>query len=118
MKRTLVGVLLVMGLAASGQTPDNSKVNRRDQKATAVTPDQQSTNKSDVEVTRQIRKRLTDDDSLSTYVKNIKIITKDGTVTLRGPVRSEDERSRVVKVAEELSGGLKVINELEVSPKK
>src|SRR6185295_1225435 len=69
--------------------PDNTKVNTRDRKPTAVTADQQKNNKTDLETTRQIRKALVADKSLSTYAHNVKVVTQNGKVTLKGPVRSE-----------------------------
>src|SRR5690242_14173540 len=72
--------------SASSVPPDNSGKNVRDRDHNAITPFSQSTNRSDVEMTRKIRRALTKDKSLSTMARNIKVVTMDGTVILRGPV--------------------------------
>jgi osmotically-inducible protein OsmY len=98
--------------------PDNSKVNTRDRKPAAVTADQQKNDKSDLETTRQIRKALVADKSLSTYAHNVKIVTQAGKVTLKGPVRSDDEKKIVEAKAAEVAGATNVTNQISVAPKK
>jgi osmotically-inducible protein OsmY len=99
-------------LNAAPQTPpDNTKTN----KAEAPTAQQQSNSKSDVETARQVRKAIVGDKSLSTYAHNVKVIAKDGQVTLKGPVRSEDEKKAVAAKAAEVAGAAHVVNELEVT---
>ena len=99
-------------LTAAPQTPpDNTKTN----KAEAPTAQQQSNSKSDVETARQVRKAIVGDKSLSTYAHNVKVIAKDGQVTLKGPVRSEDEKKAVAAKAAEVAGAAHVVNELEVT---
>jgi osmotically-inducible protein OsmY len=93
--------------------PDNTRVNREG----GQTADQQGMNKADRDMTQQIRKSITDDKSLSTYAHNIKIISQNGTVTLRGPVRSEDERAALEAKAKAIAGVTAVNNELTVAPK-
>ncbi len=93
---------------------DNSKVNQRDQNASEVTADQQSTNKADTEITRQIRQVIMKDKDLSVYAKNIKIITINGEVTLKGPVRSTDEAKRILRVASARAGNSRIVNEMEI----
>ena len=128
---TLQGVVLVLGLLAPGvsmmavpaarnqdtqQTaPDNTKKNK-DQ--TAPTADQQKVNLTDRVITQKIRKAVHDDTSLSTYAHNIKIITQDGKVTLRGPVRSEDEKNNLQAKAVTVAGQENVSNQLEIAPSK
>ncbi len=75
-------------------------------------------NSSDRAITQKIRKAIHEDKSLSTYAHNIKIITQDGKVTLRGPVRSEDEKSNLQAKAAEIAGQDNVTNQLEVAPPK
>lgn len=94
--------------------PDNSGINKRDRDSSAVTPGTQSADPADLETTRKIRKEITEDDSLSTLAKNVKIITQQGKVTLRGPVHSPDEKAKIAKKAEQVAGSGKVENELEV----
>ena len=102
---------------AFSQAPDNTNVNRRDRNSGASTAEQQNANRSDVEITREIRRSITQDKGLSTYARNVKIITKDGTVTLRGPVRSEEEKKSIGSKADSVAGAGHVKNELEVAAK-
>jgi hyperosmotically inducible periplasmic protein len=95
--------------------PDNTKKNK-DQ--TSPTADQQKMNASDREITQKIRKAINEDKTLSTYAHNIKIITQDGKVTLRGPVRSEDERNNLQAKAVAVAGQENVTNQLEIAPPK
>jgi osmotically-inducible protein OsmY len=98
--------------------PDNSKTNKRDRDKASATADQQKMGPTDRELTRKIRAALHQDKSLSTYGHNIKIVTQDGRVTLRGPVRSEEEKTLIESKAAEVAGGGNVTNELEVAPPK
>jgi osmotically-inducible protein OsmY len=93
---------------------DNSRAN----KTGGQTADQQAMNKSDRDLTQQIRKAVMDDKSLSTYAHNVKIISQNGTVTLRGPVRSEEEKEAIEAKAKAVAGVSAVNNELTVAPKK
>ena len=95
--------------------PDNTKKNK-DQ--TSPTADQQKMNPSDRAITQKIRKAVHDDTSLSTYAHNIKIITQDGKVTLRGPVRSEEEKNNLQAKAVAVARAENVTNQLEVAPSK
>jgi hyperosmotically inducible protein len=94
---------------------DNTKKNK-DQ--TPPTADQQKMNSSDRAITQKIRKSIHQDTSLSTYAHNIKVITQDGKVTLRGPVRSEDEKSNLQAKAVAVAGEENVTNQLEIAPSK
>jgi hyperosmotically inducible periplasmic protein len=98
--------------------PDNSKTNQGDASKGAMTADQQKANQADRETTKQIRSALTKDKSLSTYAHNIKIITRDGKVTLKGPVRSEDEKTSIEEKASTIAGAGNVNDELTVAPPK
>jgi osmotically-inducible protein OsmY len=95
--------------------PDNTKQNK-DQ--TNPTADQQKMNPADRALTQKIRKAIHQDTSLSTYAHNIKIIAQDGKVTLRGPVRSEDEKTNIEAKAVAVAGQGNVTNQLEVAPAK
>ncbi|MBU5615043.1 BON domain-containing protein [Geomonas azotofigens] len=101
---------------ADAAKADNTKKNKEENKG--ATADQQKENKSDREITRQIRRTVVKDKSLSITAHNVKIITKDGHVTLKGPVKSEDEKKTVEKAAVGVVGKAKVTNELEVAPPK
>lgn len=94
---------------------DNSGRNARDANDAAVTADDQSNSKADVEITQAIRKAVTADDSLSVNAHNVKIITNGGVVTLRGPVKSEQERASIAAKAQQVSGVTRVNNQLEVA---
>src|SRR5277367_5995306 len=96
---------------------DNTKVNQRDQNANEPTADQQKDNRSDRDITQQIRKSIVKDKSLSSYAHNVKIITQNGQVTLKGPVRSDDEKRAVEAKATEIAGPNKVTDELDVQAK-
>jgi len=91
--------------------PDNSGKN----KAHSNTADQQSEATSDRMMTKKIRQSIVADKSLSTYAHNVKIITKDGMVTLKGPVHSEEEKSAIASKAAQVAGGPdKVTNQLAI----
>jgi len=94
--------------------PDNTKVNKRDRKPGAVTADQQKMNSADRELTKKIRQAVMADKSLSTYAHNVKIVSQNGTVTLKGPVRSDAEKSTIEAKATEIAGADKVKNEISV----
>ena len=95
---------------------DNTKVNERDRSQNEPTADQQKDNRSDRDLTQQIRQSIMKDKSLSTYAHNVKIIAQDGMVTLKGPVRSEEEKRVVETKANEVAGANKVTSQLEVKP--
>jgi osmotically-inducible protein OsmY len=113
------GVLLMAGALSSWSqsapiAPDNTGINVRDRNSAAVTADQQSNHKSDVELTRDIRRSLEKDPSLSTAAHNVKIISADGSVILRGPVNTAREKAALGAKAQAIAGADKVTNELEV----
>ena len=86
-------LLFIPAFSAGAQTPaDNTKVNKGNRTKGATTADQQKENAGDREITQKIRRALMDDKSLSTYAHNVKVVTQEGQVTLKGPVRSEDEK--------------------------
>jgi hyperosmotically inducible periplasmic protein len=94
--------------------PDNTKVNERDRDAAALTPLDQRENESDLEITQRIRQAVMADDSLSFTAKNVKIITAGGKVTLRGPVKTDAERSAIEAAARKVAGQSRVDNQIEV----
>jgi hyperosmotically inducible protein len=95
--------------------PDNTKQNKDQTKPTA---DEQKMNPADRSITQKIRKAIHEDTTLSTYAHNVKIITQDGNVTLRGPVRSEEEKSNIEAKAVAVAGQGNVSNQLEIAPPK
>jgi hypothetical protein len=96
--------------------PDNTKINERDRPADRVTADQQSQAKGDVDLTARIRRAVVGDKALSTSAHNVKIITQNGSVILRGPVKTEQEKASVEQKAKALAGNDNVKNELEIAP--
>ena len=101
---------------ATGTKPDNTKVNQRDRNAGEVTADQQKANATDRELTNKIRRSVMADKSLSTYAHNIKIISQNGAVTLKGPVKSDDEKKAIVAKAVAVAGSAdKVTDQISVT---
>jgi len=100
----LLAVSAGICLAAPAQDPGSQ-----------VTADQSKNNKADRELAAKIRQAIVDDKSLSMSAHNVKIITQDGAVTLRGKVKSDDEKKMVEEKATELAGAGKVMNDLIVS---
>ena len=116
-----IGVLSRAQEQTSEQAPpaaDNTKTNERDRSANEPTADQQKDNRSDRDITQQIRQSIMKDKSLSTYAHNVKIVTQQGQVTLKGPVRSEDEKRAIEAKATEVAGENKVSSELNVKPQQ
>jgi osmotically-inducible protein OsmY len=105
-------------MAAARQDSRPSADNTGANKDEGKTADQQKENKNDREITRQIRKAVVADKALSTYAHNVKIITTNGTVTLRGPVRSEDDKASIESKAKAIAGVNAVVNELTVAAKQ
>jgi osmotically-inducible protein OsmY len=104
-------------LQVAQNAPDNTGRNERDRSGTTLTPGDQSSDKADVELTRRIREAVVADKSLSTDAHNVKIITINGMVTLRGPVENDAERAKIVSTAQQLAGKNKVDNKLEITHK-
>jgi hyperosmotically inducible protein len=104
--------------AAQDASPaDNTKLNERDRNANEPTANRQKQNRSDREITQQVRKAIVKDKSLSTYAHNVKVITQNGMVTLKGPVHSEEEKKAIEAKAAEVAGQDKVTNQLDVKSK-
>ena len=117
--RTIGRFVLALGIGASAMfaqstQPDNTKANKQDRSASAVTADQQKENSSDRDLAKKVRKAIVDDKDLSTYAHNVKVIVRDGTVTLKGPVHTAEEKSAVVAKATEVAGASNVKDEITV----
>ncbi len=93
---------------------DNTGKNLGDNRKEAPTPQVQSNKKEDIDLTANLRKELVDDKSLSSDAKNVKIITINGVVTLRGVVKNDAEKARISSFAEKLAGKDNVLNELKI----
>jgi len=115
---SLIFSVTMLAGVVNAQQADNTKNNQGDATAGATTADKQAQNPADRELTKKIRKSIMRDKTLSTYAQNIKIVTQDGKVTLKGPVRSEDEKADIQAKAVAIAGADNVSNELEVAPSK
>jgi hyperosmotically inducible periplasmic protein len=94
----------------SKAAPDNTKTN----KDHAQTADSQSNSKTDREITASARKALLADKRLSTYTHNIKVITVNGMVTLKGPVKSAEEKQKITSDISSIVSSDKITNELTI----
>jgi hyperosmotically inducible periplasmic protein len=113
--------LSLFGLSALAQdTPaaDNTGKNQRDRSGETRTSGDQSNSPEDVQITATIRRAVVGDHSLSATAKNVKIITADGVVTLRGPVQNEAEKTKIAELAQSAAGNAKIDNQLEVKASK
>ncbi|MDB6084205.1 MAG: transport-associated protein [Gammaproteobacteria bacterium] len=113
-----------MGQSNTGTAPspgrevpaDNTKSNKLDPSNSSATADAQKDNASDRTITQRIRKSIVADKSLSTYAHNVKIVSVNGTVTLNGVVRSDQEKSAIEAKAVSVAGEGRVVNDLKVAP--
>jgi len=112
----LTGVLVPGTTGIFAQQPDNTKMNQEDRSNDQPTADQQKNNPSDRQLTQHVRQVIMGDKSLSTYAHNVKIISQNGVATLKGPVRSDDEKRAIEAKADEVAGKDKVVNEMTVVP--
>jgi osmotically-inducible protein OsmY len=129
LKHALTAGALALGLlwagapSASAQqdkapAPDNTKTNQRDRNKAEPTADRAKDNVNDREIMQKIRKSIMDDSSLSTYAHNVKVVSQHGKVTLKGPVRSEEEKKAVEQKATEVAGAGNVTDQMTVKPEK
>jgi osmotically-inducible protein OsmY len=93
---------------------DNTGRNVRDRNGQSITSGNQSESEADRTITQRIRQAIVDDNSLSTNAKNIKIITINGVVTLRGPVNNDREKNEIGRKVQSVSGVKNVDNQLEI----
>jgi osmotically-inducible protein OsmY len=112
---SLMATMIPRNLDAQHSARDNTSINKD---RIGLTADQQKMNLSDRTITQQIRKVIHHDRKLSPYGRNIKIFIQDGKVTLRGPVRSEEEKGNLEAKAASVAGQKNVTNQLEVAPAK
>jgi hyperosmotically inducible periplasmic protein len=124
MKRTLLAVAYLSAftlgaLAADDKkaAPDNTAINERDRSSETKTSGDQSNSSADLKITQAIRQAIMKDSSLSATAKNIKVITANGHVTLRGPVNSAQEKAKVDQLAKSAAGGAQIDDQLEVTNK-
>ena len=120
MKRTLLALtcLSAFSLAALAGNdkakPDNTAVNERDRSGETKTSGDQANSSADLKTTQAIRQALMKDGELSTAAKNIKVITANGRVTLRGPVKTAQEKAKIDQLAKSVAGGAQIDNQLDV----
>jgi osmotically-inducible protein OsmY len=115
----IVTGVVAIPIGALAQTPpDNTKVNTRDRAKGAVTADQQKENAGDRDLTQKIRRAVMADKSLSTYAHNVKIVAQGGQVTLKGPVRTAEEKQSVEAKAVEVAGAGHVTNQMSIAHSK
>jgi len=120
-----LGIVLLVAAVCLGNLPgtcwaqaaDNTSINKRDVSPKALTADQQAETQQDRKLTQQIRRAIVKDKSLSTYAHNLKIVTVGGMVTLKGPVRSAEEKQAVEEMAAQIAGPEKIKNEMDIAPK-
>ncbi|MCX7099701.1 MAG: BON domain-containing protein [Methylococcales bacterium] len=99
---------------AENSAVENTELNARDQGNTTLTPEDQKETEGDLKITAAIRQAIIKNSHLSVNAQNVKIITRNGKVTLRGPVESKKESKKVKKIATHTPGVLKVDNQLEI----
>jgi hyperosmotically inducible periplasmic protein len=113
-----VSVFTLAAMAQDTPAADNTKKNQRDRSGETKTSGDQSNSSEDVKITAAIRHAVVRDHSLSMTAKNVKIITANGMVTLRGPVKSDAEKAKIVELARSAAGNAKIDNQLEVKASK
>ena len=102
----------------SAVEPDNTGKNVRDRSESAKTAGDQSENEADRKITQEIRKTIVADDKLSTSAQNVKIVTNDGKVTLRGPVKTAAEKAKIAQLAAKEAGKATIDNQLDIKETK
>ncbi len=125
MKRTVLALaclsaLSLGALAAENEKakPDNTATNERDRSGEAKTSGDQSNSSADLKITQAIRRALMKDPELSTTAKNIKVITANGQVTLRGPVKTAQEKAKIDQIAKSAAGGAQIDDQLDIKRSK
>src|SRR5262249_13106196 len=125
MKRTLLilaclSALSLAALAADDEKSklDNTKTNERDRSGETKTSSDQSNSSADLKINQANRQALMKDSELSTTAKNIKVITANGEVTLRGPVKTVQEKAKVDQIAKSTAGGVEIDDQLDVKESK
>ena len=113
-----LSLFTLSALAQDTPAADNTTKNQRDRSGETRTSGDQSNSPEDVQITATIRRAVVGDHSLSATAKNVKIITADGVVTLRGPVQTEAEKTKIAELAQSAAGNANIDNQLEVKASK
>ena len=113
---SFISVALIASGSVMGEVKpaDNTSRNARDRSGQNLTPQDQSNSAGDVELTKNVRQAIVRDSSLSSTAKNVKVISTEGKVTLRGPVNSHEEKMKTGRAAIDKAGATNVDNQLEV----
>jgi len=116
MKQNIIALsIVILSIHGFANTDaDNTKINKRDRASDELTADQQAYNTSDTSITRRIRQDIMADTNLSTNAQNIKIISVNGKVTLKGAVQTAQEQTSIMEYARRVAGAPNVINEISV----
>lgn len=124
----VLSAFLLMGVACAPNTEqvntdkkstaatdaDNTARNSRDREGATQTAGDQAENETDRQISANVRQAVVGDSSLSMNAHNVKIITSGGTVTLRGPVKSREEKAAIESKAKQVAGVTRVDNLLEI----
>ena len=119
--KLVLSAVLLSGMSVvsmSAQAPDNTKMNQQDKRDTVPNADTAKNNTTDRQLMAHIRREVVKDKSLSTYAHNCKIVAQGGKVTLRGPVKSDDEKHAIEQIANKFAGDGNVDNQLTVKGEK
>ncbi len=114
----LAALALALPLRAHATDAENSKRNVVDRNEATVTPGDQGESKADLAITKEIRKQVVAHDGFSLDAKNVKIVTRDGVVTLRGPVKTASEKEMVASLAAQTDGVKRVDDQLEIAGRR
>ena len=125
MKATLLALACLSGFSLAAfaaeneeKKPDNTATNARDRSDETKTSGDQSNTSADLKITQAIRQALMKNSEISATAKNIKIITANGQVTLRGPVNNAQEKAKIDQLAKSAAGGARIDDQLEVQGSK
>ena len=114
----VIAVTMTAGATDEKTDADNTAINKRDRSSETVTSGDQSNSSADLKITQDIRRALMKDGELSMTAKNIKIVTADGQVTLRGPVKTAEEKTKIAQIAKSAAGGAQIVDQLDVKESK
>jgi hyperosmotically inducible protein len=124
MKRTLLALTYLCAFTLAALAADDKKVNadntaknERDRSGATQTSDDQSNSSADLKTTQAVRQALMKDSELSMTAKNIKVVTTNGHVTVRGPVKTAQEKAKIDQLAKSAAGGAQIEDQLEVTNK-
>ena len=115
---TVITISMVAVAADEKTNADNTVVNKRDRSSETNTSGDQSNSSADLKVTQDIRRALMQDSQLSMTAKNIKVITVNGQVTLRGPVSTAQEKTKIDQIARSAAGSARIVDQLDIKPTK